>query len=198
MQENSTTEQITDPAPCTNCESQNEQTCGERTNEENANEVNSFGKFKNAESLLNGYKQLEKEFTKKCQALKELENQKEDNFVDKDKLFEINPDLLKILGEQNENLNDKNMVYLLAEKLVGKINEPCNIINNDDFLNNYVYNNEKIISKIVTDYLDSLSSMKIPSTISGGGNSYISPTYRPRNLDEAGKLAKKFIENRRL
>ncbi|MDE6565593.1 MAG: hypothetical protein K2L47_00845, partial [Clostridia bacterium] len=59
------------------------------------------------------------------------------------------------------------------------------------------YSNPEIINKIVSDYLDSLVSIKIPQTITKGGNSYVSPTYRPRTLDEAGKMAKKFIETRR-
>ena len=112
-------------------------------------------------------------------------------------MIEVNPELGQFADEL-KNVSDVSGISLkLAELLAGKINEPCNIINDEDFLNNYVYQNEGIINKIVSDYLDSLVSIKIPQTISKGGNSYVSPTYRPRTLNEAGKMAKKFIETRR-
>ena len=198
MQENNTVEQIAEVTPDTTIESQEiEQTQANDNISDNEETAVSYGKFKSAESLYEGYQQLQKEFTKKCQVLKELENRVGDNKHILDKMIEVNPELGQFADEL-KNVSDVSGISLkLAELLAGKINEPCNIINDEDFLNNYVYQNEGIINKIVSDYLDSLVSIKIPQTILRGGNSYVSPTYRPRNLDEAGKMAKKFIETRR-
>ncbi len=198
MQENNTVEQIAEVTPDTTIESQEiEQTQANDNISDNEETAVSYGKFKSAESLYEGYQQLQKEFTKKCQVLKELENRVGDNKHILDKMIEVNPELGQFADEL-KNVGDVSGISLkLAELLAGKINEPCNIINDENFLNNYVYQNEGIINKIVSDYLDSLVSIKIPQTISKGGNSYVSPTYRPRTLDEAGKMAKKFIETRR-
>ncbi len=198
MQENNTVEQIAEVTPDTTIESQEiEQTQANDNISDNEETAVSYGKFKSAESLYEGYQQLQKEFTKKCQVLKELENRVGDNKHILDKMIEVNPELGQFADEL-KNVGDVSGISLkLAELLAGKINEPCNIINDENFLNNYVYQNEGIINKIVSDYLDSLVSIKIPQTISKGGNSYVSPTYRPRTLNEAGKMAKKFIETRR-
>ncbi len=198
MQENNTVEQIAEVTPDTTIESQEiEQTQANDNISDNEETAVSYGKFKSAESLYEGYQQLQKEFTKKCQVLKELENRVGDNKHILDKMIEVNPELGQFADEL-KNVSDVSGISLkLAELLAGKINEPCNIINDENFLNNYVYQNEGIINKIVSDYLDSLVSIKIPQTISKGGNSYVSPTYRPRTLNEAGKMAKKFIETRR-
>lgn len=198
MQENNTVEQIAEVTPDTTIESQEiEQTQANDNISDNEETAVSYGKFKSAESLYEGYQQLQKEFTKKCQVLKELQNRVGDNKQILDKMIEVNPELGQFADEL-KNVGDVSGISLkLAELLAGKINEPCNIINDENFLNNYVYQNEGIINKIVSDYLDSLVSIKIPQTISKGGNSYVSPTYRPRTLNEAGKMAKKFIETRR-
>lgn len=198
MQENEKIEQAEVLSPESQTQPQAiEQTQNCENNFDNGKASASYGKFDSAESLYEGYQQLEREFTKKCQVLKELENRAGDSQQILQKMLKVNPQL----GQFAEELKPANGVgelsVLLAEKLVGKINEPCTIINDEEFLNNFVYSNEAIVSKIVADYLDSLVSMKIPQTIAKGGNAYVSPTYRPRTLDEAGKMAKKFIENRR-
>lgn len=197
MQENNKIEQVAVQAPSDVNKTQSEQPLSPDITHDNQDTVTSFGKFKSAESLFEGYQQLEKEFTKKCQVLKKLENRAENNQQILEKMLQINPDLSYFADELKNVSGVEEFAIKLAETLTGKINEPCNMINDEEFLNNYVYSNEKIINKIVADYLDSLVSIQVPQTIAKGGNSYVSPTYRPRTLDEAGKMAKKFIENRR-
>lgn len=197
MQENNKIEQVAVQAPSDGNKTQSEQPLSPDITHDNQDTVTSFGKFKSAESLFEGYQQLEKEFTKKCQVLKKLENRAENNQQILEKMLQINPDLSCFADELKNVSGVEEFAIKLAETLAGKINEPCNMINDEEFLNNYVYSNEKIINKIVADYLDSLVSIQVPQTIAKGGNCYVSPTYRPRTLDEAGKMAKKFIENRR-
>ncbi len=197
MQENNKIEQVAVQAPSDGNKTQSEQPLSPDITHDNQDTVTSFGKFKSAESLFEGYQQLEKEFTKKCQVLKKLENRAENNQQILEKMLQINPDLSCFADELKNVSGVEEFAIKLAETLTGKINEPCNMINDEEFLNNFVYSNEKIINKIVADYLDSLVSIQVPQTIAKGGNCYVSPTYRPRTLDEAGKMAKKFIENRR-
>ncbi len=197
MQENNKIEQVAVQAPSDGNKTQSEQPLSPDITHDNQDTVTSFGKFKSAESLFEGYQQLEKEFTKKCQVLKKLENRVENNQQILEKMLQINPNLSCFADELKNVSGVEEFAIKLAETLTGKINEPCNMINDEEFLNNYVYSNEKIINKIVADYLDSLVSIQVPQTIAKGGNCYVSPTYRPRTLDEAGKMAKKFIENRR-
>lgn len=197
MQENNKIEQVAVQAPSDGNKTQSEQPLSPDITHDNQDTVTSFGKFKSAESLFKGYQQLEKEFTKKCQVLKKLENRAENNQQILEKMLQINPDLSYFADELKNVSGVEEFAIKLAETLTGKINEPCNMINDEEFLNNYVYSNEKIINKIVADYLDSLVSIQVQQTIAKGGNCYVSPTYRPRTLDEAGKMAKKFIENRR-
>ena len=197
MQENNKIEQVAVQAPSDGNKTQSEQPLSPDITHDNQDTVTSFGKFKSAESLFEGYQQLEKEFTKKCQVLKKIENRAENNQQILEKMLQINPDLSYFADELKNVSGVEEFAIKLAETLTGKINEPCNMINDEEFLNNYVYSNEKIINKIVADYLDSLVSIQVPQTIAKGGNCYVSPTYRPRTLDEAGKMAKKFIENRR-
>lgn len=201
MQVNNTVEQVAEVTPNTAIEpqsaTQTEQTQCAKQNFDNVETATSYGKFDSAKSLYEGYQQLEREFTKKCQVIKELEEQPYEHGKILDKMIEANPSLKQFEDELKTTSGMSELGVMLAEKLVGKINEPCNIINDEDFLNSYVYSNEKIVNKIVADYLDSLVSLKVPQTIAKGGTTYVSPTYRPRTLDEAGKMAKKFIENRR-
>lgn len=200
MQDNSTLEQVSEITPVQSEQPQEiEQPVVEAEVRDNVKNDISYGKFKSAESLYEGYLQLQKEFTKKCQSLKEFENQKEDYSEIVNKMITANPKLEQMADELVDfATKGGNIGVLLAEKLVGKINEPCDIIKDEQFLRDFVYGNEKITEKIISDYLDSLSAIKVPQTIKSGGNSYVSPTYKPRTLNEAGNLAKKFIESRRI
>ena len=71
MQENNTVEQIAEVTPDTTIESQEiEQTQANDNISDNEETAVSYGKFKSAESLYEGYQQLQKEFTKKVSSIK--------------------------------------------------------------------------------------------------------------------------------
>lgn len=164
---------------------------------ENVEECNSYGKFKSAESLFEAYKNLEKEFTKKCQLLKNYEKSIDnDSLVQK--LVEVNPNLSDYADELSSFIkNDTNSTIALAKCLLGRVNEPCHIINNEDFLEKYVYQNSDITQKVIDNYLNSLLEKRSPLTISSHGYAYVSPSHRPKTLADASKMAKNYIENRR-
>lgn len=71
----------------------------------------SFGKFKDAQSLLNAYNSLEAEFTKRCQRLKELEGERSGDktspvsFGEAASAPEITPELReRVVGEYLKGL----------------------------------------------------------------------------------------------
>lgn len=166
------------------------------TEGENTKNQNSFGKFKSSESLLNAYNNLEKEFTKKCQHLKKVEG----SFCDIESLNKANPKLSayseEILAELPNCGNNLNIA--VANVLSGKIVEPSILINDEQFLKENVYNNEFITGKIIASYLDGLGSQKLPKTIKNHGQISLSPPYKPKSLEEAGKLCESILNNRRI
>ncbi len=121
MQENNTVEQIAEVTPDTTIESQEiEQTQANDNISDNEETAVSYGKFKSAESLYEGYQQLQKEFTKKCQVLKELENRVGDNKHILDKMIEVNPELGQFADEL-KNVSDVSGISLkLAELQIGR------------------------------------------------------------------------------
>lgn len=158
----------------------------------------SYGRFKSAESLYEAYKQLEKEFTRKSQELKEYKRANNPEQLLED-LIAVNPNLEIYAEELKKSFVDgTNYSIKLAECLAGKINEPCHIIKDEGFLNEYVYGNKEVTDRIIGDYIESLSESRSPATIKGRGYAYVSPSYRPQTLEEASRLAKKYIENRRI
>ncbi len=173
-------------------------------------------KFKSTEELLKAYENLEKEFTKKCQKLSALSGNKTEE--DKQKSETVLPqyereDWLKKTGEflaQNENA--KNYVKQIAEILISdedlaKKDDALELAysrvlkqnfvpkeqlaNDEEFLNEFVYNNEKIKNKIIEDYLLNLKNGKNVQLISGGVGTNVvsSPKFKPKDLSEAGKFA---------
>ena len=99
MQEINTTEQTAEVTPVTVEETLTEQTLQSDIQTDNGETAVSYGKFKSADSLYEGYQHLEKEFTKKCQVLKELENQLGDNHKIFEKMLNVNPELEQFADE---------------------------------------------------------------------------------------------------
>lgn len=93
----------------TNCNSNCcEKDCNENL-ETTENSTGSLGKFKDAQSLLIAYNNLQAEFTRKCQRLKEFERTYE-------------PESWRTTIKSNENLNDKKLDNKIAlEKLFSQI-----------------------------------------------------------------------------
>ena len=146
---------------------------------------NKYGKFKDEQALYEAYLKLEAEFTKKCQQLKEYEQNVSDN-----KVVEDNATTLPLY--QREDWQDKIAefisIYPLARRYAGKIGKilldepslatneeglslallkilaqeyktPEDMVQDDDFLDGYVYTNERIRQKIIADYIESLADM---------------------------------------
>ena len=176
---------------------------------------NFFGKFKSGEELLKAYNFLQSDYTRKCQALAESEKQLEDK--EKEIKNNIPPQevLNKVKNKQEEFYSSfpeaKEFAKVLEEKVKGKdflqdsnpflqvwqefkqenFISPSKLIEDEKFLQNYVYGNKKITDKILKDYFNSLQKESSPVLISAqpGSKTILSPVKRPKTIEEAGKIA---------
>lgn len=147
-----------------------------------------YGKFADAEGLLFAYENLEREFTKKSQRLKELEQiLSRDNEADSPRVNEADnrqadPTEISAAAAGNpEDTSDGDT----AEKL----------LDDKDFLENYIFANKDITREVMRRYVDEISRNSVPSTInSRSGKMSLTPPKKPRTIKEASKMAEKFFD----
>ena len=174
-------------------------------------------KFKTVDALQNAYKNLEKEFTQKCQKVKELTdkvsaldnaNAPREEQVDKDKEFKdflqsqpqvqmYEDEISKVVMEEEVASTKNPYLTALTKVLSSKIVPYDKLVNDEDFLNNYIYNNEKINKNIVDKYLQDIMSKKAMPLIAdfGGAGTVSSPVSKPKTILEAGKVAEAYFKN---
>lgn len=170
-----------------------------------------IGKFKDAEALLSAYNNLQSDYTKKCQALSQLQKDCEDKGLTKSpeqvqeeweakvkSFFETNEkarkyekDLAKIIIEDkaiatSDNPLDKAWDKFLKDNFVFKEE----LVKDENFLQEYILSNKEIKNKIIRDYFSQLNSDINPTLISTqrGSKTFLTPLSRPKSLKEAGKL----------
>ena len=185
----------------------------------------SVGKFASSEELLKAYNNLEAEFTKKCQLLKEAERRSETESVPSDasgsaplyekeewedrvasflERYPIAEEYASEIGsllKQDSDLarQDSCLEIALARTLAKGYRPPESIIEDETFLEKYVYSNGKIRDRVVKDYLEGLSPLAgAPKTIPQGGAAAILPPSRANSLEEAGAMAEKMLNARRI
>lgn len=168
-----------------------------------------FGRFKDAKTLLDAYNNLQSEFTRKSQKLAEFQKEYDnfanfknynnlDDFIndttDSDK---YKKEITEILVNDNE-INNLPNKYQVALKIIKEAeNKFANNLNNQEFIDKYVINNENIKSKIINNYLSSLNNIPAsPKIISGNPtNIYFSPnTNKPKTISEAGEIFSKMLK----
>ncbi len=171
-----------------------------------------YGKFNNANDLLNAYNNLQSEFTRKCQRLSELEKQEvSDNVSVEDAPQYTKADWQEQISEfLKSHPNAQNYAKDIAQMLYSDKTLACNpsslelaygrilareyksneeLVKDDEFLNKYIYSNSDITSKILDKYLNDVA--KAPHLISSkvGASVGLTPTTKPTNLNEARKMA---------
>ncbi len=166
-----------------------------------------IGKFKNPEELLRAYGMLEKEFTKKSQRLKELENamqapfKKEEDWKEAvDKFFERTPsakpfakDIAKILIDNPDLRQDKNCLDVaLVSVLSEKFKTPEELLSDGQFLNDYVLCSDTVKQAVIEKYLGEMRKGMPPTIMSRGGLQCVAPDTKPKTIEEAGAL---FLKN---
>lgn len=175
----------------------------------------SLGKFKDTESLLKAYNCLQAEFTKKCQALSELKAKmaptpevpiyEKENWVEKvSKFLSENEDakpFAKQIAESilsDEELAKKENALELAWAKVAssKYVSPQKLVEDENFINNYVLNSEKIKNIVLNEYFEKLKSTSAPKVMTsstGGFWGSVKPK-QPLTLSEAKEMARNFFE----
>ena len=172
-------------------------------------EGSTIGKFKDAKTLLDAYNSLQAEFTRKCQKLADFQKIYDENanFVNYKNLDEFINDttdsdkykkeITEILVKDNE-LNSLPNKYQVAFKIAKESeNKFADNLNNQEFLDKYILNNENIKSQIINSYLSSLNDISTtPKVISGNStNVCFSPnTSKPTTLKEAGEIFSKMLK----
>ena len=167
-----------------------------------------YGKFKDAQSLLDAYNSLQSEFTRKSQKLADLQKQIDNHLTltKSDSIDEILNDstdsdkykkeITKILENDKElsNLSNKNRV---AFKIIKEAeNKAAELLNDPEYMDKYINSRQEIKDKIITNYLSNQeSSPSLPKVISGNAsNIYFSPSISsPKTLKDAGEILTKML-----
>lgn len=175
---------------------------------ENMQQQQNFGKFKNPTELYKAYCELEREFTKKSQKLKQLEAEQggfaseEEWHEAVDKFFDETPSAknfakeiaCKIMDEP-ELKKDKNCLSIaLTRVMLDKFKSPEELMKDGQFLEKYVFGSEEIKDKIVKDYLSGVRSGQPPIMLVESGTQCVAPSIKPRTIQEAGMM---FLKNNR-
>ena len=166
-----------------------------------------FGRFKDAKTLLDAYTSLQAEFTRKCQKLADLQKEKEENavFYKEYSLEELlkneidqekyKKEVTEILTQNEElcNLPNKNLIAFKIAKNVEK--EIESKLTNQEILEKYINDNNELKNKIISDYLLSLNNISsAPKIISGNSNNvFFSANENPKTLKDAGEIFSKML-----
>lgn len=104
----------------------------------------------------------------------------------------------EILSSQ-DMISQENCFEKAYLKVLSKNYKTANdYLQDETFKEKYIYQNNEIKQKIVTDYLKELQSNRPPKSISSGGTFTIAPPDRPASIREAGKIMEKLLANRRI
>lgn len=174
--------------------------------------VKKYGKFADAETLLAAYENLEKEFTKKSQKLRQMEKSSQYGDLSLN-CSDASPTSDKILNKEipscdnekvsphdmSDNFINQNPTY--AEKSAADNPEQSNdrlnpqqILADRDFVEKHILQNDEIAQEILRRYIDILSKSELPRTInSRAGTISLTPPKKPKSIKEASRLAENFF-----
>ena len=180
----------------------------EQPNQQDLGSKENFGKFKDAESLLKAYANLESEFTKKSQRLASLEQlelkrseqesqtkeneRKVEEFITK---FEKAKPFSSALKESLNNNQNLNLGEEAFKMIANNYKSAEDYANDSEFLNNYIFSNKEIKDKIVKDYLSQITQNS-PIKMQSSANITLTPPRVPTTIQEAGKMAKTIIKHK--
>ena len=165
-----------------------------------------LGKFKDQENLQKAYENLQKEFTKKCQILAETQRKLGDisnaanyrqDFIDQNPKATKYIDILdQLVASDKQKIG--NMSYLSAWNKFRQDNfvSKEELSSDQDFLENYILNNQDIKQRVIDEYFENLNINKVPPMIAKqiGSKSVLTKPNKPKSFAEAGELIKDLIE----
>ena len=174
-----------------------------------------YGKFKDADSLYKAYNELQSEFTRKCQRLSELESSKVDNvdniastptdttanwqndvdeFIKSHRLaMQYSKDITSELMRDSSLSKDRIGLEAAYSRVIeSKFQSRDEMIQDEAFLQDYVYSNENIKKKIVNDYLNSIN--RAPTVLgNSSGNLSFTTNSKPTSLKEARTIVEEML-----
>lgn len=175
---------------------------------ENKEQKQNFGKFKNPSELYKAYRELEREFTKRSQKLKQLESEQggfasEEQWREAvDKFFNETPSAKSFakeiackIMEEPQLKNDRNCLSVaLTRVLLDKFKSPEELMQDGQFLEKYVFGSKDVKDRIVSEYLSSVRNGQPPIILVENGTQCVAPSLKPRTIQEAGMM---FLKNNR-
>lgn len=166
-----------------------------------------FGKFGTPEALLKAYNELEKEFTRKSQRLKEAEREiarqsaphcpdDEEWRAEVEGFFAAFPAAEKfapeIAGELRANpalAQEKDCLYkALVRVLAAAHRTPEQLVADGQFLKDYVLGSPVVRAAVVGEYLRGLRNGAPPVVMGDGGQAGVLPPRKLSSIEEAGRL----------
>lgn len=106
-------------------------------------------------------------------------------------------ELAQILVQDKDISSSNSPLHSAYIKLIKKnLTNKKDVVNDETFLNNYVFNNEKVKQKIISDYVKSLKEREsVPSVLPNfAANFGEQPQKTPKTLNEAKSLASKYFD----
>lgn len=175
---------------------------------ENKEQKQNFGKFKNPSELYKAYCELEREFTKRSQKLKQLESEQcgfasEEQWREAvDKFFNETPSAKSFareiackIMEEPQLKNDRNCLSVaLTRVLLDKFKSPEELMQDGQFLEKYVFGSKDIKDRIVSEYLSGVRNGQPPIILVENGTQCVAPSLKPKTIQEAGMM---FLKNNR-
>lgn len=171
------------------------------------NEGSTIGKFKNAQELLKAYQNLEQEFTKKSQRLKELEKTKEeyaDNtdvpayesqdwfktveqfYLDNPKAKGFEKEIAQLILSDKQIAQSKCPLDLAWQTLASKnYKTEEEIAGDNEFLMKYVLNNPLVQESVLKTYLEKMQKAPVLIASSKGKQINITKKNVPKTLEQA-------------
>lgn len=115
-------------------------------------------------------------------------------------VFSANPER-KTVCPRNRKQNHARAVFEKGRKLfqrgsdaglIDKFRTPEQLMQDGQFLNDYVLSSDVVKSKVIEQYLRSLKEGLPPKTLADDGLACVSPTRKPKTVEEAGIM---FLKN---
>lgn len=144
------------------------------------------------EELKNSVVQIEEENKPSIYETEEWENKIKTFMEEYPEARKYTSEIGKIIIESPDFAEKEHTLERAYVRLLEGRKTPEELVNDDAFLAEYVYNCPKIKDKIVAEYLATLNT-ETPKVMAGGGETFVTPPRSPKNLSEAMRLAEKLL-----
>ena len=167
-------------------------------------------KFKSVEELEKAYSSLEKEFTKRCQRLAQLEKEMSESRTETpeqwkakvDKFFVETPSAKAFAREMAEVISSDSSLRArkdcleaaLNKVLMEKYRSPKELATDEEFLREHILSSDFVKKAVIDGYMKDLRDGKPPVLISKAGQNTVAPRNKPKTIADAGRL---FQQNNR-